>query len=234
MTTPENWFARCFKAEQLKVEGNEHFKAQRYAKALRLYAEAIELSEVADEEEVVEEGGAAAVQQRTNPNLHVYYTNRALCHIKLENFDLAVADCSKAMELKPDFPKGYYRRGVALAALGKFKEAVRDFEALAKIAPQDTNVRERLKSFEKQLQSEKEKQNFGELPFLSLGRAHTNSVNDSLLCGEDLGNSPSLPTIQIYEATDPSPHHAEGTPPRDPCEEASGSRTTYVTRFMII
>lgn len=137
---------RLAKAEKFKADGNQHFKAQQYAKALCLYAEAIDISE-GDEED--------CLMDWANPNLHVYYTNRAFCHIKMENFGSAIADASKAIELKGDFPKGYYRRGSAYAALGKYKEAVKDFKSLVKVAPQDKDAREKLKGCEKQLQSEK-------------------------------------------------------------------------------
>lgn len=44
---------------------------------------------------------------------------------------------AQAIQAKPDFPKGYYRRGSAYLALGRPKDALRDFTQLCKLAPSD-------------------------------------------------------------------------------------------------
>ncbi|KAJ0790793.1 putative protein-serine/threonine phosphatase [Helianthus annuus] len=49
----------------------------------------------------------------------VYWANRAFSHTKLEEYGSAIQDASKA---------GYYRRGAAYLAMGKFKEALKDFQ----------------------------------------------------------------------------------------------------------
>ena len=65
------------RAEALKAEGNAHFQAGRNAEAVEKYNEAIEL----------------------NPEVPAYYTNRAFCHLKMENHGLAIADATVALEL---------------------------------------------------------------------------------------------------------------------------------------
>ena len=40
-----------------------------------------------------------------NPNNAVYYANRAAAHVRLENFGLALADATKAIEINPQYVK---------------------------------------------------------------------------------------------------------------------------------
>ena len=42
-------------------------------------------------------------------------------------FDLALADAVKSTEIKPDWAKGYFRKGAALQALGRHEEAFQSF-----------------------------------------------------------------------------------------------------------
>ena len=71
------------RAEALKAEGNAHFQAGRNAEAVEKYNEAVEL----------------------NPEVPAYYTNRAFCHLKMENHGLAIADATVALELDKTFVK---------------------------------------------------------------------------------------------------------------------------------
>ena len=73
----------------------------------------------------------------------------------MENFGSALVDATKAIEAKEDFPKGWYRRGSAQMALGRPKEALKDFMQLCKLAPNDKDAREKLKQCQKQVQADK-------------------------------------------------------------------------------
>ncbi len=39
-----------------------------------------------------------------------------------------MADANKAIEIEPKYIKGYYRRGTSKLALGKYKQALKDYE----------------------------------------------------------------------------------------------------------
>lgn len=54
----------------------------------------------------------------------MHYRNRVLCHMKMEKWDLAVADCEKALELEPASVKALYLKGKALIHLNKGTQAV--------------------------------------------------------------------------------------------------------------
>jgi serine/threonine-protein phosphatase 5 len=60
----------------------------------------------------------------------------------------------RSLELDPHFIKAYYRRGIARLALGKYKLALHDFRAVARLRPTDTTAQEKMKQCEKILRLE--------------------------------------------------------------------------------
>ncbi|RZC65203.1 hypothetical protein C5167_008893 [Papaver somniferum] len=125
------------RAEELKVLANEAFKGNKYNQAIDLYTQAIEI----------------------NSQNGVYYANRAFAHTKLEEYGSAIQDATKAIEVDPKYSKagcfslgckgGYYRRGAAYLAMGKFKDALKDFQQVKKICPNDPDATKKLKECEK-------------------------------------------------------------------------------------
>lgn len=60
----------------------------------------------------------------------ILYANRSIAHLKTECAGYALTDATKAIETDKTYIKGYYRRAAAYMALGKFKQALKDFEAV--------------------------------------------------------------------------------------------------------
>jgi serine/threonine-protein phosphatase 5 len=152
-------------ADNFKDLGNEAFKAANYAKAVVLYGKAIDIARppVESDDDVDEQlDSRSCVLDDTEdrmilenfPNLHIYYSNRALAQIKLENYGSAIADASKAIQLVPSFAKAYYRRGCSKVALTKYKEALKDFERCCQISPSDVDASTRLKECKKEVQAQ--------------------------------------------------------------------------------
>ncbi|KAK3093281.1 hypothetical protein FSP39_013620 [Pinctada imbricata] len=106
-------------AEEMKEKANEFFKRQDYNQAITFYTRAIEL----------------------NPEVAAYYGNRSFAHLRTESFGLALQDAAKALAIDRGYIKAYYRRASANMALGKFKVALKDFEAVAKIRPNDKDAK---------------------------------------------------------------------------------------------
>ncbi|XP_026494359.1 serine/threonine-protein phosphatase 5 [Vanessa tameamea] len=106
-------------AEKLKNEANEYFKRQNYNRAIELYTQAIE----------------------KNPTSAVYFANRSISNLRLENFGYALNDASKAIEIDKLYTKAYYRRAAAYMALGKYKFALKDFEYVIKVRPNDLDAK---------------------------------------------------------------------------------------------
>ncbi|RYG50449.1 hypothetical protein EON67_05260 [archaeon] len=61
--------------------------------------------------------------------------NRAFAQLKVENYGLAIADATAAIEADASYLKGYYRRGSAYLALQKYKLAKADFRAVLRAKP---------------------------------------------------------------------------------------------------
>ena len=79
-------------AEQLKERGNTHFKRGEYEEAIKLYSQAIQ-------------------QNSGNP---VLYTNRANARLKLEQWQNAIDDCLRSIDLMRENMKAFYFLGTFL------------------------------------------------------------------------------------------------------------------------
>jgi len=114
-------------AEKFKNEGNKYFAEGKYIKAIEMYDEAIKL----------------------NPSSAIYYSNRAFANFKIENYGSCIADADKSIQLDKSYAKGYYRKGSAEIALGKYKEALKAFKLVVKIHPNNKEAKEKLQMCEK-------------------------------------------------------------------------------------
>ncbi|KAL9886018.1 tetratricopeptide repeat protein 28 isoform 1-T3 [Glossina fuscipes fuscipes] len=64
-----------------------------------------------------------------DPGNYILYSNRSAARLKQGQFALALQDATKARELCPQWPKAYFRQGVALQCLGRYGEALASFAA---------------------------------------------------------------------------------------------------------
>eukprot|EP00112_Aurelia_sp_Birch-Aquarium-sp1_P014394 Seg3104.2 transcript_id=Seg3104.2/GoldUCD/mRNA.D3Y31 product="Sperm-associated antigen 1" protein_id=Seg3104.2/GoldUCD/D3Y31 len=78
------------------------------------------------------------------PNEVTSYTNRALCHLKLNKAKKAEVDCSKALEIQPGNIKAFFRRGLARKAIGRYRDALQDLTTLLKLDAQNSAARKEL------------------------------------------------------------------------------------------
>ncbi|XP_067830990.1 serine/threonine-protein phosphatase 5 [Heptranchias perlo] len=106
-------------AEGLKAKANQYFKDKDYDNAIKYYTLAIEL----------------------NSQNAIYYGNRSLAYLRTECYGYALSDATKAVELDKKYIKGYYRRATANMALGKFKAALKDYDAVVKVKPNDKDAK---------------------------------------------------------------------------------------------
>ncbi|GAA0140787.1 ubiquitin-protein ligase [Lithospermum erythrorhizon] len=90
-------------AEKLKQDGNFYFKKDRFRAAIDAYTEAITLC----------------------PDVPLYLTNRALCHLKRNDWTRVEEDCRKAIQLDHNSVKGHYMLGQALLQRKEYAEGVR-------------------------------------------------------------------------------------------------------------
>lgn len=93
-------------AELLKQDGNIYFKKDRFNAAIDAYTEAITLC----------------------PNVPIYWTNRALCHLKRNNWIRVEEDCRKAIQLDHNSFKAHYMLGLGLLQKEEYAEGVKELE----------------------------------------------------------------------------------------------------------
>ena len=111
------------KAESLKNEANELFNSKKWEEALKLYQEAADM----------------------DPTNIMILCNRAFAHIKLENFENAVADADQSLKIDPKFTKAYYRRATARMMQGKLRLALQDLRTVLQLRPNDAAVQVKLR-----------------------------------------------------------------------------------------
>lgn len=66
--------------------------------------------------------------QVKNPSQALYFTNRALCHLKLKRWESSCQDCRRALDIDPCLVKGHFFLGLALVELDLFDEAVKHLQ----------------------------------------------------------------------------------------------------------
>lgn len=93
-------------AEELKEYGNTCFRKRRFTAAIDAYTEAITLF----------------------PNNAIYWTNRALCHMKRNDWRRVEADCRKALELDKDCTKALSLLGLSMVESKQLSEGIKYLE----------------------------------------------------------------------------------------------------------
>uniref|UniRef100_A0A3Q3KQI1 Uncharacterized protein n=1 Tax=Mastacembelus armatus TaxID=205130 RepID=A0A3Q3KQI1_9TELE len=68
-----------------------------------------------------------------DPKDHRFYGNRSYCYWCLEQYSSALADAQKSIQLAPNWPKGYFRKGSALMGLKRYSEAEKAMEQVLKL-----------------------------------------------------------------------------------------------------
>lgn len=89
-----------------------------------------------------------------DPTNHVLYSNRSAAHASKKDYENALADAEKVIEIKPDWPKGWSRKGTAAHGLGDFLKANDAYEAGLKIAPEDAGLKSGLASVKRAIEAE--------------------------------------------------------------------------------
>ncbi|XP_034756998.1 tetratricopeptide repeat protein 31-like isoform X2 [Etheostoma cragini] len=99
------------RGESLTVQGIQMFEQGRYSQAVDMFTEAI----------------------FCDPRDHRFYGNRSHCYWVLEQYSSALTDAQRSIQLAPDWPKGYFRKGCALMGLKRYSEAEAAIEQVLKL-----------------------------------------------------------------------------------------------------
>ncbi|XP_026379117.1 ankyrin-3-like isoform X2 [Papaver somniferum] len=90
---------------QGKMNGAEAFQEKKYTLAKHWYSEALEVA----------------------PTDATLLSNRSACYARLHDGTEALRDATECISLRPDWPKAYYRAGIALNILKRYGEAADAF-----------------------------------------------------------------------------------------------------------
>jgi len=75
---------------------------------------------------------------------HVFFSNRSACYSSTDQYEKALDDAKKCVELKPDWAKGYTRKGLAEFFLKMYDDAEKTYSVGLKLAPEDASLKEGL------------------------------------------------------------------------------------------
>lgn len=101
--------------ESFKDSGNKSFQAGNFQEAIDLFTQAIELA-------------------KDTPN-YVYFANRANCYLELQEYEKCILDCNISIDINREYPKSFFRKGVALTFLQQLPEAYLNFQQGFKLDP---------------------------------------------------------------------------------------------------
>jgi len=89
---------------------------------------------------------------------HVLYSNRSAAYASNGDYENALKDAEKAIELKPDWPRGYSRRATALHFLGRLEEAREGYKKALEMDPANSVLKDSLAQVEAALREKEERE----------------------------------------------------------------------------
>lgn len=127
---------------KLKEKGNAAFKENDYAQASVFYTQAIEILE-----NLVNENDSninPSITAECRDVLCTVYSNRAACALKLGDHQQALIDTNACLDLDPENVKANFRKGLALHAMGRYREACPVLGFALKKEPKNQQIKEPL------------------------------------------------------------------------------------------
>ncbi|XP_036365379.1 tetratricopeptide repeat protein 31 isoform X2 [Octopus sinensis] len=93
------------RSRKLAIRGNEMAQMGHYAAAIDLFTEAI----------------------RLDPSDFRFFGNRSYCYERIQQYDKALKDAEKSISISSNWPKGFFRKGRALAGQKQYSKAEEAF-----------------------------------------------------------------------------------------------------------
>ena len=85
-------------------------------------------------------GQFSVITTMGNPKFTEAYYNRGVTYGKFGNYQQAIKDYNKVIELNPQYAKTYYNRGVTYGSFGNYQQAIKDYNKAIELNPQDAEA----------------------------------------------------------------------------------------------
>ncbi|KAM9252901.1 tetratricopeptide repeat protein 1 isoform 1-T2 [Dugong dugon] len=125
---------------QLKEEGNEQFKKGDYIEAESSYSRALQMC-------------PSSFQKDRS----ILFSNRAAARMKQDKKEMAISDCSKAIQLNPSYIRAILRRAELYEKTDKLDEALEDYKSILEKDPSVHQAREACMRLPKQIEERNER-----------------------------------------------------------------------------
>lgn len=119
-------------ADELKALGNKAIAEKNFDEAIDKFTQAIEIE----------------------PTNHILYSNRSAAYASKREYKAALADAEKVTEIKPDWAKGWGRKGAAQHGLGDLLGAHDAYEEGLKLDPNNAQNKSGLSSVKRAIDAE--------------------------------------------------------------------------------
>ncbi|GLV32820.1 uncharacterized protein CBL_00473 [Carabus blaptoides fortunei] len=111
-------------SDSLKQKGNEEFKNENFMESVNIYTTALRICPLS----------------YTNDR-SILYSNRSASKIKLDYKESALEDCTKALELNPEYAKALLRRAKLHENMNKLDESLNDYKKLLTLDESNSEVK---------------------------------------------------------------------------------------------
>lgn len=125
---------------RLKEEGNEQFKKGDYIEAESSYSQALQMC-------------PSCFQKDRS----ILFSNRAAARMKQDKKEMAISDCSKAIQLNPTYIRAILRRAELYEKTEKLDEALEDYKSILEKDPSVHQAREACMRLPKQIEERNER-----------------------------------------------------------------------------
>lgn len=119
-------------ADELKAAGNKAIAEKNFDEAISKFTEAIGIE----------------------PTNHILYSNRSAAYASKKDYESALKDAEKVTEIKPDWAKGWGRKGAAKHGLGDLLGAHDAYEEGLKLDPNNAQNKSGLASVKRAIEAE--------------------------------------------------------------------------------
>ncbi|MBN3301183.1 TTC1 protein, partial [Amia calva] len=127
-------------SRRLKERGNEQFKSGEHCEAEEAYTAALHTCPAS-----------------YSADRAILFSNRAAARMKLDKKEKAIADCTRALELNPEYLRARLRRAELYERTDKLDEALEDYTAVLERDPSVGQAREACARLPKQIEERNEK-----------------------------------------------------------------------------